>query len=124
MNTTLRAILFEDDEALASELLKILTELGYDCCCTGDLGTAVPRANVGNYDIAIVDVNFCDGMAYTLLDILRFRHIDVILAQRGSRRPVRPPYDQEIAVREPFNVSSLRAAIEGVARPGHTAITQ
>jgi len=63
-------------------------------------------------------------MAYTLLDILKFRHIDIILAKGGSRCAVRPPYDQEITVSMPFNVSSLRAAIEGVARSRHTMIAQ
>ena len=122
MKTILRAILFEDDEVLASALQKILVKLGYDCSCTGDLGTAVPRANVGNYDIAIVDVNFCDKAAYTLLDIPKLRHIDIILAEGSSGCAVRPLYDREITVRKSFNVNSLRAAIEAVARSRHAAI--
>ena len=124
MKTNFRAIVFEDNEALASELQKTLGELGYDCSSIGDLGTAVPKANVGKYDIAIVDVNFCDEMAYTLLDILKLRHIDIILAKGRSRCAVRPPYDREITIREPFDVSSLRAAIRALARSRHTLIAQ
>src|ERR1700679_720673 len=116
MKATLRAIVFEEDEAIASELQKMLIKLGYDCSCIGDLGTAVPKANVGKYDIAIVDVNFCDEMAYKLLDILKFRHIDIVLAKGGSRCAIRPPYDQEISVRKPFNFSSLRMAIVTATR--------
>ena len=124
MKTTLRAILFEEDEALASELQKILGELGYDCSCIGDLGNAVSKAHVGKYDVAVVDVNFCDEMAYTLLDILKLRHIDIIIAKNSSRCTVRSPYDQEITVRKPFNVSSLRLAIEAAASPRHTVMKQ
>jgi DNA-binding response OmpR family regulator len=123
MKTNFRAIVFEDNEALASELQKNLGELGYDCSCIGDLGAAVPKANVGKYDIAIVDVNFCDEMAYTLLDILKLRHIDIILAKGRSRCMVRPPYDQEITIREPFNVNALRAAIQALSLSRRTLIT-
>ena len=35
MKTNFRAIVFEDNETLASELQKTLGELGYDCSCIG-----------------------------------------------------------------------------------------
>jgi hypothetical protein len=58
------------------------------------------------------------------MDILKFRHIDIIIAEGNSRCAVRPPYDREVTVRKPFNLSSLRAAIETVTRSRHTAIAQ
>jgi CheY-like chemotaxis protein len=124
MNTIPRAILFEDNEALASAFKQILVELGYSCCCIGDLGHAVPRANIGEYDIAIVDVNFCDESAYMLLDILKSRHIEILVIEGRSRCPIRPPYDQEITVRKPYDVRAFRAAIEAVAKSRHIGITE
>lgn len=124
MKTNLRAIVFEEDEVLANGLQEILCELGYECSCIGDLGMAVPKANVGNYDIAVVDVNFCDDMAYALLDILKRRHIDIILVEGHSRCAVRSPYDREVTVHKPFHASSLRAAIATVARSRKALISQ
>jgi DNA-binding response OmpR family regulator len=124
MNTTLRAILFEDSETVASALKKILVELGYDCCCIGDLGRAVPQANIGEYDIAVVDLNFCNESAYRLLDILKFRHIDILIVEGNSRCPVRSPYDQEVTIRKPLNIDSFRAAIELVAKLRRAEVAQ
>jgi two-component system OmpR family response regulator len=85
---TLRGLVVEDDAAIASFLVKGLTEAGFAVDQAGSGGAALEMASREPYDVAVVDLMLpgLDGLA--LIEELRRRRIKVPVIILSAKRSV------------------------------------
>ena len=58
---TARVLIVEDEIFVATDMAETLSDYGYDCVGIADDTASAMRLGRGEVDIALVDVNLCDG---------------------------------------------------------------
>lgn len=72
-----RILIVEDETFVAWEMAETLSDYGYDCVGIADDTASAMRLGAQTVDVALVDVNLCDGATGPL--------IGALLANRGAR---------------------------------------
>lgn len=72
-----RILIVEDETFVAWEMAETLSDYGYDCIGIADDTASAMRLGMQTVDIALVDVNLCDGATGP--------QIGALLADRGIR---------------------------------------
>lgn len=113
-----RVLLLEDEFLIALDAEQILHELGArEVETTSTLSEAEARAQIGRYDIALLDVNVNGQMSFGLAAFLRSRGVPVVFATGYELRDRALDIDPVLCVSKPYTSERLRqalhAALEG-----------
>lgn len=108
-----RVLLLEDEFLIALDAEQILQELGArEVETTSTLSEAEERAQVGHYDIALLDVNVNGQMSFSLAESLRSRGVPVVFATGYELKDrAIPSVDPALCVSKPYTSERLRQAL-------------
>lgn len=107
-----RVLLLEDEFLIALDAEQILHELGArEVETTSTLSEAEARAQIGRYDIALLDVNVNGQMSFGLAAFLRSRGVPVVFATGYELRDRALDIDPVLCVSKPYTSERLRQAL-------------
>ncbi|MBM0103189.1 response regulator [Steroidobacter sp. S1-65] len=107
-----RVLLLEDEFLIALDAEQILHELGArEVETTSTLSEAEERAQVGRYDVALLDVNVNGQMSFGLADFLRSRGVPVVFATGYELRDRALGIDPALCVSKPYTSERLGQAL-------------
>lgn len=103
----------EDEPLILLELQQMLTELGWKVSHTAsDIDDAIEIAKIAAVDLAIIDVNVRGRASFTVAEILRARHVPIVLATGYSTHSIINYYPGAIYLQKPYLLSDLRTAVQ------------
>jgi CheY-like chemotaxis protein len=114
-----RALVVEDEIMVAMYVEDLLIELGYEVVGVAtNLSQAMPIAEGGVFDFAVLDVNLGGEVSFPAADVLRARGIPFLFASGYGSRGLREDYRSAVRIQKPFVSSDLVKAIAKIAEAG------
>jgi CheY-like chemotaxis protein len=112
-----RALVVEDEIMVAMYVEDLLTELGYEVAgLATSLDQALPLAERGEFDFAVLDINLAGQTSFPVADALRARGIPFLFASGYSSRGVNEAYRDAVRIQKPFLSRDLAQAIATLDR--------
>lgn len=103
-----RILVVEDEYYLASDLEKVLRENGAKVIGpVGDLSEAMSLIDHHRFDVAIIDINLHDELAYPLADELGRRGIPYVFATGYSAGAIPDRYRSITRWEKPFELAKI-----------------
>ncbi|WP_425352974.1 response regulator [Alsobacter soli] len=110
----LRILIVEDEMTIALLLEDMVVDLGHDVAGLAmRLPQALDMARTAAIDFAILDVNLDGRMSFPVADVLAARGVPFVFATGYGRAGLDPGYKDAPVISKPFDLASLRSAIEG-----------
>jgi DNA-binding response OmpR family regulator len=105
-----RALVVEDESAIAMMIEDMLIEAGCEVEVASQLEQAVALAGAGRFDLAVLDINLHGRESFEAADLLTARNVPVIFASGygQSGRPAR--YQHLPMLQKPFACEELISA--------------
>ena len=122
-----RVVIIEDDRDLRESIIRFLSVSGVAAEGVGSVLDFYREIVVGNFDVAVVDVNLPDQSGFTLADYLRRSSdlgIIIITARDGMEDRVRGyGAGADLYLVKPVNMPELVAAIINLTRRSRERVT-
>ena len=122
-----RVVIIEDDRDLRESIIRFLSVSGVAAEGVGSVLDFYREIVVGNFDVAVVDVNLPDQSGFTLADYLRRSSdlgIILITARDGMEDRVRGyGAGADLYLVKPVNMPELVAAIINLTRRSRERVT-
>jgi CheY-like chemotaxis protein len=116
MAKPLRVLVVEDEMASALMIEDMLVDLGHEVVALAmRLGSAIQIAEAAEIDFAILDVNLDGSTSFPVADVLHRRGVRFTFASGYGSRGLEPAYRQHAMIRKPFDLQTLRRAIDALA---------
>jgi CheY-like chemotaxis protein len=113
--TTIRVLLVEDEIMIRMMVADMVEELGH--AVAGDVGSAAELAQIGLFDLAILDVNLNGEVSFPVADIIMKRRIPLIFASGYAPDNYPAAFGSAPKLQKPFQIETLAKAITA-AREG------
>lgn len=110
----LRILVVEDEQLIAMLLEDLLSDFG--CVVVGPVGSvdmALPLAEAGGIDGALLDLNLGGQLVYPVADALTQRGIPVIFTSGYGQAGLIERYADAKTLSKPFDAHALESAIVG-----------
>ena len=102
----------EDEPLILLELQQMLAELGWKVShAASDIDSAIEFAKTATIDLAILDVNVRGRASFAVAEILRGRHVPVVLATGYSTESIINYYPGAIYLQKPYLLADLTMAV-------------
>jgi CheY-like chemotaxis protein len=109
--------LVEDEAMIRMMVVDMLEELGFTVAAeTGEINEAVKLAGITEFDVAILDVNVNGKVISPVADVLKARNRPFIFATGYGTQGVPEGYRDRPALQKPFQIESLRQALDNTLR--------
>ena len=109
--------LVEDEAMIRMMVVDMLEELGFSVAAeTGEINEALQLAEATEFDIAILDVNVNGKVISPVADLLKARNRPFIFATGYGTQGVPEDYRDRPALQKPFQIESLKQAIDATLR--------
>ena len=113
----LRVFIVEDESLIAMLLQNMIEDIGHICAFKASkLDKALVLAANESFDIAILDVNLNGESTYTIADCIMSRGLPVVFSTGYGLQGMSPTYRSLPILQKPFDVGSLRKAIDEAMR--------
>jgi CheY-like chemotaxis protein len=111
-----RVLVVEDEMMVAMYVEDLLTELGYEvvAVATG-FEQAVPLAQEGEFDFAVLDINLNGRLSFPIADMLRARGIPFLFASGYGSKGLNDNHRDAVRIQKPFRTRELAQAISKIA---------
>jgi CheY-like chemotaxis protein len=107
-----RILVIEDEYFLADDLKKVLNSEGAQVVGpTGDRAEAIKLIDRDGFDIAVIDINLHDELAYPLADELKLQGIPFVFATGYSREAIPDRFVRVLRWEKPYE---LRGIVDGL----------
>ena len=111
-----RALIVEDEVMVAMYVEDLLIELGFDVAgMATSLDQALPLAQDGDFDFAVLDVNLDGRLSFPVADVLRQRGIPFLFARGYGSKGFIDGYRDAVRIQKPFLGQDLAQAIAKIA---------
>lgn len=108
-----RVLVIEDEYFIADELSRALVECGADVIGPiGDLGSALDQVQQDGFEVAIIDLNLRDEMAYAVADELQRQNIPFVFATGYDQSIIPARYADVKRWEKPFDERHLISDVE------------
>ena len=108
-----RVLVIEDEYFIADELNRALVEHGADVIGPiADLETALNQVRHGGFEVAIVDLNLWNEMAYAVADELQRQDVPFVFATGNDQSMIPPRFAAVKRWEKPFDERHLVADVE------------
>jgi CheY-like chemotaxis protein len=109
----MRTLVVEDESLVAMLIEDMVLDLGWEVVAVaGRLSEALPVAESGTIDFAILDVNLGSGtFSYPVADVLRARQIPFVFATGYGRAGLENGYRAIPTLQKPFDRRTLEKVI-------------
>jgi CheY-like chemotaxis protein len=111
-----RVLLVEDEVLIALLLEDMLLALECEVADTAaNLEEALPAAQTGIFDLALLDLSLSGKLSYPVADILRARRIPFAFVTGYGSAGLAPAYSGTPILEKPFHREDLAAIIAGLS---------
>jgi CheY-like chemotaxis protein len=108
-----RVLVVEDELMIRMLLQDMLTDLGHTLAGeAGRIDEALELAKLGEFDVAILDVNLNGQPISPVVEVLVARGLPFVFATGYGARGVPAPYRETPTLQKPFQSDALAQAIE------------
>src|SRR5579862_4795789 len=111
-----RVLVVEDEPMIRLLLDDMLADLGYTMAAeAGRLDEALAKANDGEFDVAILDVNLNGQPITPVVEVLVRRGVPFVFATGYGQRGVPEAYRSTVTLQKPFQLEALEQALKAIA---------
>jgi len=111
-----RSILIVEDEPLIAMMLEdFIQSLGHEVSGNCDsVGAALKQVELGNFDLAILDINLKGESVWPVASALRAKDIPFVLATGGHVDPPPTEFASVPTIEKPYTIDRVTPIIEAV----------
>ncbi|HVF84112.1 MAG TPA: response regulator [Sphingomicrobium sp.] len=116
MNVGRNILVVEDEPLIAMMLEDFLETLGHSIAASCDnLTDALAQAEMGSFDVAILDVNLKGESVWPVAERLRARGLPFVIASGGHVEPPPAEFASAPMLEKPYTIDRITPALEQAA---------
>jgi CheY-like chemotaxis protein len=114
-----KVLLVEDETLIRMMIVDMIEELGHRTVAeAGTVRDALPMAQNGIFDFAILDINIAGEDVFPVASILQARGLPFLFSSGYGSTGLSTPFHNMPVLRKPFLVTQLKAAIDTMFATG------